>query len=130
MKKKEENMLAKTWKELDIIYNLVAVWVVLKGSEMVGRITARYSRTGGTVFVTFHLFAGASKNENVYVNEMRRMQGWGYAKTDTGIADIMIENRDKLKEHFGIEMSDKESDVLNHWKDYIESGRFKVIRAV
>ncbi len=123
------DVLKKVTKEMDMISGFVAVWIILKGCEMAGRITVRYAKTGGTVFVTFHMFPNAEKyTEPVY--GMKRMTGWGYNKTGTGIAEIMIENRERLKQDYGIEMSDKVSDLLNHWERYLESGGFRVLRAV
>ena len=121
----------KVLDELDICTKLLAVWVILKGGKMVGRIVTRYSKTGSTTFVTLELFGWAAKNANgtgIFGHE--RMSGWGYDRTGMGIAEILKENREKLKEDYGIELNGQDWEIQNRWEKDITAAGYDVIRAI
>ncbi len=121
------------WKrlldEIDTCVNLLAVWIILKDGEMCGRVTARYSRSGSTTFVTFQMFGIVTVNgESIFGHE--RMSGWGYNRTTAGIGEILKENREKLKEQCGIELNGDDWQLQNTWQKDIEAGGYMVIRAI
>ena len=121
----------KVLDELDICTKLLAVWVILKGGKMAGRIVTRYSKTGSTTFVTLQLFGWAAKNANgtgIFGHE--RMSGWGYDRTGMGIAEILKENREKLKEDYGIELNGQDWEIQNRWEKDITAAGYDVIRAI
>lgn len=121
------------WKrvldEIDTCVNLLAVWIILKDGEMCGRITARYSRSGSTTFVTFQMFGIVTVNgESIFGHE--RMSGWGYNRTTVGIGEILNENREKLKEQCSIELNKTDWELQNTWQKDIEAAGYTVIRAI
>ena len=121
----------KVLDELDICTKLLAVWVILKGGKMAGRIVTRYSKTGSTTFVTLQLFGWAAKNANgtgIFGHE--RMSGWGYDRTGMGIAEILKENREKLKEDYGIELNGQDWGIQSRWEKDITAAGYDVIRAI
>ena len=121
----------KVLDELDICTKLLAVWVILKGGKMAGRIVTRYSKTGSTTFVTLELFGWAAKKANgtgIFGHE--RMSGWGYDRTGMGIAEILKENREKLKEDYGIELNGQDWEIQNRWEKDITAAGYDVIRAI
>ena len=121
----------KVLDELDICVRLLAVWVIMKGGKMCGRVVTRYSKTGGTTFVTLQLFGWAAKDGNgagVFGHE--RMSGWGYDRTCMGIGEILNEHREKLKEDYGIELNGEYWEIANTWQKDFENAGYKVIRAI
>lgn len=119
---------AKVMEEIEKCYQLIGVWIVMKGEIMCGRITARYSKSRASVIVALHLFGAASKGEALF--GYQRMTGWGYDRTATGIAEILKENAERLKTDFGIELSLPEWNVLNSWEKDINNSGYKVIRVI
>lgn len=115
--------------EIETCEKLLAILIILKGGKVAGRVTARYSKTGATTFVTFQMFGWASENgEKVYGH--KRMTGWGYNRTETGIGYILAENREKLKNDYGIELAPQDWDIQNTWQKDIEAAGYKVIQAI
>lgn len=128
-------MKTYNWKkvvnELDTCVKLLAVWVILKGGKMAGRIVARYSKTGATTFVTLQLFGWAAKGGNgtgIFGHE--HMTGYGYNKTGTGIGEILYANREKLKEDYGIEFNGQDWEIQNTWQKDFENAGYDVIQAI
>ena len=127
----EKYSFKRVLDELDICVRLLAVWVILKDGKMCGRVVTRYSKTGGTTFVTLQLFGWAAKDSNgtgVFGHE--RMSGWGYNRTEMGIAEILKENREKLKEQYGIELHGQDWEIQNRWEKDITATGYEVIRAI
>lgn len=117
--------------ELDKCVNLIAVWVIMKGVEMVGRVTARYSQSGATTFVTFQMFVGATNDGNgSAVLGYERVTGWGYNRTTAGIGKILSANRERLKREYGIELDGPDWNIANTWEKDLASSGYKVIRAI
>ena len=117
--------------ELDECGKLMALWVIVKDDKMAGRITARYSKSGGTVYVTFQLFGWViegGKGIGVYGHE--RMTGCGYNRTETGIAEILGQNRERLKEEYGIELTDTGGVLSDEWRKDFKAGGYEVIRVL
>lgn len=126
-------MAKSTWTqvtdELETCAKLLAVWIILKEGKMAGRLTARYSKTGATTFVTFQMFGWVSGNgENVYGHA--RMTGYGYDRTRCGIGEILSENREKLKECYEIELDGQDWNIQNTWEKDIEKAGYNVVRAI
>ena len=124
-----------SWKrlldELDICVKLLAVWVILKDGKMCGRITARYSKGGAATYVALQLFGWVAKNDNLgAVFGHERMCGWGYNRTNTGIAEILNANREKLKEEYGIELNGQDWEIQNRWEKDITAAGYDVIRVI
>lgn len=127
----EKYSFKRVLDELDICVRLLAVWVILKDGKMCGRVVTRYSKTGGTTFVTLQLFGWVEKDGNgtgVFGHE--RMSGWGYDRTGMGIAEILNEHREKLKEDYGIELNGEYWEIANTWQKDFENAGYKVIRAI
>lgn len=125
------NNWTKILDELDTCAKLLAVWVILKGGKMAGRVVTRYSKTGGTTFVTLQFFGWAAKDANgagIFGHE--RMSGWGYDRTGMGIAEILKENREKLKGDYGIELNGQDWEIQNRWQKDITAAGYDVIRAI
>lgn len=118
----------KIHSELEMCEKLLAVWVILKCEEVCGRIIARYSRSGGTTFVTFILYSKASfggNGEPIFGYE--RMTGYGYNRTGAGIGEILDKNREKLKADYGIELSIQQAwEIQNTWRKDIEAAGYNV----
>ena len=117
--------------EFDTCVKLIAVWVILKGGEVAGRVITRYSKTGATTYVIFQMFGWASTSgsaEKVYGYE--RMTGWGYNRSTTGIGEILDANRERLKEDYGIDLKGAYWEIANTWEKDFENAGYKVIRAI
>ncbi len=124
-------MWTKILDELDICTKLLAVWVILKGGKMAGRIVARYSKSGVTTFVTFQMSGWATNDGNgAGLSGHERMSGWGYNRTGMGIAEILKENREKLKEDYGIELNGQDWEIQNRWEKDLTAAGYDVIRAI
>ena len=125
----KKDMRMQVLDELNTLENMLAVWIIMKGSEFVGRILARYSKSGCTTFVTLQFFGEMEVNRTaVYGHE--RLTGWGYNRTGTGIAQILTDNREKLKTSFGIELNGQTWQVMNDWRKDIEKAGYTLIQAV
>ena len=125
----EKGKWARVLDELDICAKLVAVWVILKGVEMAGRVLVRQSRNGNTTIVTFQMLGWAAVNGNsVYGCE--RMTGWGYNRTGMGISKILTESHDKLNEEYAIEITGQDWEVQSRWEKDITAAGYKVIRVI
>ena len=126
-----KNKWTQVLDELDKCGKLMSVWAILKCGEFVGRVTARYSKSGGTTYVTFQMFGWASTSgsaEKVYGYE--RMTGWGYNRSTTGIGEILDANRERLKEDYGIDLKGAYWEIANTWEKDFENAGYKVIRAI
>ena len=125
----KKDMRMQVLDELNTLENMLAVWIIMKGSEFCGRILARYSKSGCTTFVTLQLFEKSKWNSTaIYGHE--RLTGWGYNRTGTGIAQILTDNREKLEANFGIELSGKTWEVMNDWRKDMEKAGYTLIQAV
>ena len=117
--------------EVDKCANVMAVWAILKDGEFAGRITARYSRNGGTTYVTFQMFSCASSIVSVQgVYGYERMSGWGFNRTEMGIAEILTQNRGHLKGEYGIELTGQDWEIQGRWEKDIEAAGYKVVRVI
>lgn len=116
--------------EMDKCVKLLVVWVILKGNEIVGRITSRPSSTRSTSYVTVQLYSWATEKNAEPLYGYERMTGWGYNRTETGIGYILAENREKLKNDYGIELAPQDWDIQNTWQKDIEAAGYKVIQAI
>lgn len=116
--------------EMDKCVKLLVVWVILKGNEIVGRITSRPSSTRSMSYVTVQLYSWATEKNAEPLYGYERMTGWGYNRTETGIGYILAENREKLKNDYGIELAPQDWDIQNTWQKDIEVAGYKVIQAI
>ena len=116
--------------EMDKCVKLLVVWVILKGNEIVGRITSRPSSTRSTSYVTVQLYSWATEKNAEPLYGYERMTGWGYNRTETGIGYILAENREKFKNDYGIELAPQDWDIQNTWQKDIEAAGYKVIQAI
>ena len=135
LKKGRKTMSKNKWTqvldELDKCGKLMSVWAILKCGEFVGRVTARYSKSGGTTYVTFQMFICASSSGSVQgVYGYERMSGWGYNRTEGGIAEILNQNRESLKEECGIELTGYDWEIQGRWKKGVEAAGYKVVRVI
>ena len=135
LKKGRKTMSKNKWTqvldELDKCGKLMSVWAILKCGEFVGRVTARYSKSGGTTYVTFQMFICASSSgsvQGVYGHE--RMSGWGYNRTEMGIAEILTQNCGHLKGEYGIELTDTGGVLSDEWQKDFKAGGYDVIRVL
>ncbi len=118
----------KTLHELQKVEDLLSVWVILKDGEIAGRITARSGKQG-VVHVALVFYGKTTHNEQP-IYGYRRMTGFGYNKVNSGIADILVENKQKLSEAFDLTLDEQEWQVMNTWKRDLENCGFQVIQAI
>lgn len=116
-------------EELDVCAKLLAVWLILKGGHMAGRITARYAKSGGATYVTLQLL-GWSCKDGMPIYGHERMSGWGYNRTETGISEILTQNRERLKEECGIELTGHDWELQGNWEREMTAAGYEVIRVI
>ena len=58
------------------------------------------------------------------------MTGHGYDKVNSGIADILVANKQKLSEAFNLTLDAPEWIVMNTWKHDLEACGFQVFQAI
>ena len=115
------------FNEEDKCVKLLAVWLIRRNGELMGRITSRPSSAGGTSYVTVHFYHWMNAGP-LYGYE--KMTGWGYNRTDAGIGSIFWENRERLKGEYGIELPDSVGDIENRWQKSLETAGYNVIQAI
>ena len=122
--------------ELERCGKLMAVWVILKGGQLCGKIVARPSSSRRSTRITLEFYPLASKSRRG-LSESKRIAAshvvhdvWGYDRVKTGLAEVLEENRDRLKADFGIELSSSGWNIMNTWEQDMKSGGYDVIRAI
>ena len=125
-----QDKLTQVLDEVGKCAQLMALWVILKGGQMCGRVTARYSRSGGTTYVTFQMFGWVVQDGLPVLCGYERVSGWGFNRTATGIAEILGENRERLKEEYGIELTDTGGVLSDEWRKDFKAGGYEVIRVL
>lgn len=130
-----ETMSVKSWKyvfdELDKCTRLMSVQVIMKDGKMCGRVVSRYSKSGGTTFVTFQIFGGVAINGNgTGIMDTKAMSGWGYDRTSLGIGEILKENREELMDDYGIKLNGQDWEIQNRWQKDFENAGYDVISAI
>ena len=125
-----KNELTQVLDELDVCAKLMALWVILKGGQMCGRVTARYSRSGGTTYITFQMFGWVVQEGLPVLCGYERVSGWGFNRTATGITEILARNRERLKEEYGIELSGQDWEIQGRWEKDIAAAGYKVVRVI
>ena len=116
------------YNELEKCEALIAVWLILKAGNVCGRIMARYSRSGGSTFVTLELY-GYSNPNGEYIADCVRMTGYGYDRTREGIIHLLQARSDRLNSLYGLNLPNKHS-VIGNWEALFSERGFSVIRAV
>ena len=119
--------LKATLDELHKAEDLLSVWLILKDGDIAGRITSRSGKQG-VVHVALIFYGKATGGDPIYGYE--RMTGHGYPKTNAGIADILVENKQKLAEAFNLTIDAPEWIVMNTWQRDLENCGFKVLQAL
>ncbi len=123
----------KTYAEIEKTAKGVWVWLIFnENKNIVGRITAR--KTKNAVHIALVMYISYTKNvDNVNglitspIHGYRRMTGWGYDRINTGIAEILTENRDALHEQYGVNLNAVDWQVMGTWeRDFTNSGYWVV----
>ena len=123
----------KTYAEIEKAAKGMWIWLIFnKDKQIVGRITAR--KTKEVVHVALVMYTSYAKNPDSVraltgspVHGYARMTGHGYDRVNSGIAEILNENRDALLEHYGVDLNPVEWDVMNTWgRDFTNSGYWVV----
>ena len=125
-----KNKWTQVLDELDKCGKLMSVWAILKCGEFVGRVTARYSKSGGTTYVTFQMFGWVVQDGLPVLCGYERVSGWGFNRTATGITEILTQNRERLKEEYGIELKGQDCEIQGRWKKDVEAAGYKVVRVI
>lgn len=126
------------WKEYETMreeqrkcIKLFSVWVIMKDGKKRGVITSRRAVQGNSSFVTVEILPKANiPHLAVYGFEhVRGLNGKECALE--GVAKILIRNREKLKEHYGIKIPVDERALTFHdgWEDFMSLAGYDVIKA-
>ena len=118
----------KIFDEFGKAEGLLSVWVLIKDGDIAGRILAR--RTAKGVVHVSLIFYGKYTTNGEPILGYQRMTGYGYPKTNCGIADILAENRQKLFEAFNLTLAASEWNIMNTWERDLENCGFQVIQAL
>ena len=118
----------KIFDEFGKAEGLLSVWVLIKDGDIAGRILAR--RTAKGVVHVSLIFYGKCTGNGEPIYGYQRMTGYGYDKTNSGIADILAENRQKLFEAFNLTLAASEWNIMNTWERDLENCGFQVIQAL
>ncbi len=113
----------RTLDELDRVANSICVLLLLKDNKLAGRITARRTQNA-TVHVAFIIYSLAGYDKPIY--GYKRMTGFGYDKVNSGIAEILQDNKQLLLEAYGVKVSGDE----NTWRNDFTSAGFTVMQAI
>ncbi|MBQ6971766.1 MAG: hypothetical protein IJP86_05340 [Synergistaceae bacterium] len=114
-------------EERDKCGQMMAVWAILKGGDVVGRITARYLR-GGAVNVMFVMY-GTTRRDREIRGFARRTCGYS-DRVKEAIREILMKLTDDLHVYYGTEEVSLAFDWINHWEDYFEYSGYKVARVL
>ena len=118
------------YKALDEILNIsdsLSVFVILRDGQIKGRITSRYMKSG-SVHVAFFMYS--NNKQNIAVSGYRRMDGYGYDKLGTALADIFADNKQVLHDVHGISFGSPDWNIMNTWQKDFEAAGFQVIQAL
>ena len=126
----DEGFWLKTLREFDNAARMLTVWLIMKDGVIKGRITARWhkTRTYPIVHVAFIMYATENYSKAVFGYE--KVQGLGFDMTNTGIANILNECRDELKEYCGVELNKVGWDIINTWRRDFENAGYSVLQAI
>lgn len=122
-----KSMWDKTLDELDKVAASLHVYLLMKDDRVAGRITAR--ATKNAKHVAFVIYASNDYRHPVY--GYRRMTGWGYDKVNTGITEILADNKEQLLEGYNVKFTSiADWDIMNTWQKDFEAAGFSVIQAL
>ena len=126
----KDGLWIRTRNEIEKVEAILSVWLIMKDGQIKGRITARWTktRTMPIMRVTFIFYATNEYGMPIYGYE--KVQGFGFDMTNTGIANILLECRKPLKEHYGVELDTFGWKIMNNWKHSFESAGFTIIQAI
>lgn len=119
--------LTTTLDEFHKAEDLLSVWVIFKDGDIAGRIMARCGKQG-VVHVALIFYGKCTGGQPIY--GYQRMTGHGYDKVNSGIADILVANKQKLSEAFNLTLDAPEWQVMNTWKHDLEACGFQVFQAI
>ena len=114
----------KLWAEWDKVCELVSMWLIMLGENVVGQIAVRHSSSGRSDTVILKMTSG-EKHSGII--DYKRMTGYGYNRVQEGIRDILYENREKLKDYYGIVSQCEHSMIFRKWERDIEQSGYSVI---
>ena len=120
----------KTVNELDKAANLLTVWLIMKDGELKGRITSRWIKTRTMPIARVAFIFYASKEYGMPIYGYEKIQGLGFDMTNTGIASILNECREPLKEHYGVDLDPAEWRIMNNWQNSFKNAGFSLIQAI
>ena len=125
-----KTMWDKTLDELDKVAANLWVFALMKNSKLAGRITARRTKSAVNVAVNIYGFAGNKANTREIIGFVR-MTGGGYDRVNSGIAEILADNKERLLEDYNVKFSAVANwDIMNTWqKDFTKAG-FSVIQVI
>ena len=120
----------KTIGELEKVERLVSVWLIMKDGIIKGRITARWTktRTYPAVHLAFIMYVTEDYVSPIF--DCEKVRGWGFDMAGFGIANILNECRETLKENYNIELSAVGENVANTWKRDFENAGFTILQAI
>lgn len=123
-KMSKSKSVAKLWAEWDKVCELVSMWLIMLGENVVGQIAVRHSSSGRSDTVILKMTSG-EKHSGII--DYKRMTGYGYNRVQEGIRDILYENREKLKDYYGIVSQREHSMIFSKWEQDIEQSGYSVI---
>ena len=126
----------KTYAEIEKAAKEMWIWLIFnKDKNIVGRITARKAKE--VVHVALIMYASLAENPDSVraltaspVHGYARMTGLGYDRVNSGIAEILNNNREALLEYYGVALNPVGWDVMNTWERDFTSSGYWVVQAL
>lgn len=119
-----ENVLA----ELVNCQRIYALWLIMIGSGVFGRVLARAVPEECATYVTFQI--GLTHEKQIECVE--KVQGYHNGCVGKAMAKILTENRERLARDCAVVLPDyaDEEELCKGWDYYLEKSVFKVVRAI
>ncbi len=120
----------KMLDEFDKVAASLWVYILMKDGRLAGRITARKTKSAVNVALVIYGLAG-NKTNTREISGFARMTGGGYDRVNSGIAEILTENKERLYEDYDVSFSSTADwDIMNTWeKDFTRAG-FHIVHAI
>ena len=114
--------------ELETCQRIYALWLIMIGNGVHGRVLVRCEPNECASYITFQL--GLTREKQVECVE--RVQGYHMGCVGKAMAKILTENRERLARDCAIVLPDyaDEEELCRDWDYYLEKSVFKVVRAI
>jgi len=115
--------------ELENCQRIYALWLLMIGSGVFGRVLARAEPEECATYVTFQIGLAHEKQ----IECVERVQGYHRGSIGKGIAKILLDKHKELAQKCAIVIPDyalDEEELSEHWAYYLERSAYKVVRAI